>query len=68
MAANSSYALMGRIGAYRLHATHDPKETTKAARAAFNSRFYLGIPEGLPADERVKSHDVCNNVTSRLID
>jgi len=52
MATISSYALMGRIGAYRLHATHDPKETTKAARAAFNSRFYEGIPEGLPEDER----------------
>ena len=32
-------ALRGRIGAYRLHATHDPKETTKAAREAFMARF-----------------------------
>jgi hypothetical protein len=29
----------GRIGAYRLHATRDPRETTRAARAAFASKF-----------------------------
>ena len=28
-------ARRGRIGAYRLHATHSPKETTKAARKAY---------------------------------
>jgi len=32
-------ALRGRIGAYRLHATHDPRETTIAARTAFLARF-----------------------------
>ena len=32
-------ALRGRIGAYRLHATHDTKETTKAARTAFLACF-----------------------------
>ena len=32
-------ARRGRIGAYRLHATHSPKETTKAAREAFMARF-----------------------------
>jgi hypothetical protein len=31
--------LRSRAAAYRLHATHDPKETTKKARAAFASRF-----------------------------
>lgn len=41
-------ALRGRIGAYRLHATHDPKETTKAARTAFLARFELEVdPDGL---------------------
>lgn len=40
MAENAStFALRGRIGAYRLHATHDPRETTANARAAFLSRF-----------------------------
>lgn len=32
-------ARRGRIGAYRLHATHDPRETTRNARAAFLARF-----------------------------
>jgi hypothetical protein len=31
--------LRSRLGAYRLHATHDPKETTRKARAAFSARF-----------------------------
>ena len=40
-------ALRGRIGAYRLHATHDPKETTKAAREAFMARFEQEVdPDG----------------------
>ena len=47
-------ALRGRIGAYRLHATHDPKETTKAARAAFLARFERQVdPDGtLPVEQR----------------
>ena len=32
-------SLRARMAAYRLHATHDPKETTAAARAAFLARF-----------------------------
>jgi hypothetical protein len=40
-------ARRGRIGAYRLHATHSPKETTKAAREAFMARFEREVdPEG----------------------
>ncbi len=35
----SAAALRGRIGAYRLHASHDPRETTANARAAFLGRF-----------------------------
>jgi hypothetical protein len=47
-------ALRGRIGAFRLHATHDPRETTKKARAAFDARFLREVdPEGvLPEEER----------------
>lgn len=52
METNSSYALRGRIGAYRLHATHDPKETSKHGREAFRATFYEGIPEDLPEAER----------------
>lgn len=42
--------LSGRLGAYRLHATHDPRETTVAARAAFRAKFEREVdaadPEG----------------------
>jgi hypothetical protein len=42
--------LRGQIGAHVLHATG--KTTTTAARAAFNARFYEGIPGDLPQAER----------------
>jgi hypothetical protein len=47
-------AMRGRIGAYRLHATHDPKETTAKAREAFLARFERDVdPDGvLPVEER----------------
>ena len=47
-------SLRGRIGAYTLHATHDPCETTAKGRAAFLARFEREVdPEGLlPAGER----------------
>ena len=47
-------SLRGRIGAYTLHATHDPRETTAKARAAFLARFEREVdPEGLlPEEER----------------
>ena len=32
-------ALRGRIGAYRLHASRDPRETTERARATFRDMF-----------------------------
>jgi len=35
----SDRALRGRIGAFRLHARRDPRETTAAARAAFLDKF-----------------------------
>ena len=41
-------ALRGRIGAFRLHATHDPRTTTAKARAAFLSRFESEVdPHGV---------------------
>jgi hypothetical protein len=47
-------ALRGRLGAYALHAAHDPKLTTAAARSAFLSRFERDVdPHGtLPDAER----------------
>src|SRR5207245_1594919 len=51
----SEAALRGRIGAYKLHATHDPRETTQRARAAFLSRFEAVDPDGvLPEAERLR--------------
>ncbi|MCA1668096.1 MAG: hypothetical protein LC793_12025 [Thermomicrobia bacterium] len=52
-------ALRGRIGAHRLHATHDPKETTIKAREAFMSRFEREVdPHGtLPEGERTRRAD-----------
>ena len=47
-------ALRGRIGAFRLHATHDPRETTRPARAAFLARFEDEVDpnHALPETER----------------
>jgi len=47
------------VAAYRLHATHDPKETTKKARAAFESRFEREVDPGmvLPPAERARRAD-----------
>ncbi len=47
-------ALVGRIGAHSLHARHDPRQTTAAARAAFLSGFEREAdPDGvLPPTER----------------
>lgn len=38
------------MGAYRLHATHDPRETTKKARAAFATRFEREVDPNLVLD------------------
>jgi hypothetical protein len=44
-------ARRGRIGAYRLHATHDSRETTQAARATFLARFEREVdPDGTLAE------------------
>ena len=48
--------LRARLAAYHLHATHDPKETTRKAREVFLSRFEREVdPEGvLAAGERAR--------------
>ena len=48
-------SLIGKIGALRMHAAG--KTNTKPARAAFEARFYVGIPDDLPADERDRRAD-----------
>jgi hypothetical protein len=52
MPADKLAALRGRIGAMALHATHDPRQTTAAARSAFDRRFYVNLPTDLSDDER----------------
>lgn len=56
MLSPSEAALRGRIGAYSLHATHDPRETTRAAREKFLSRFLDEVDPDrqLPDDERLR--------------
>jgi len=46
--------LRARIAAYRLHATRDSRETTRAAREAFLSRFEREVDpdQALPEAER----------------
>ena len=48
--------MRSRIGAYRLHATHDPRETTQAARERFLGRFEREVdPDGsLSPQERAR--------------
>ena len=54
--SRAEVALRGRIGAHTLHALHDPRKTTAAARAAFLGRFEREAdPDGtLPMEERAR--------------
>ena len=49
-------SLRGRIGAYVLPSRYDSRELTKAARAAFESKFEREVdPDGvLPLEERLR--------------
>jgi hypothetical protein len=49
-------SLRGRIGAFRLHATHDSRKTSASGRAAFLASFErLVDPDGrLPVEERAR--------------
>ncbi len=46
--------LRAQIGAHALHASHDPRETTAKARAAFLARFEVQVDPDrvLPEEER----------------
>ena len=52
--AESDRLLIGRIGAFRLYAMYDPRQTTHNARKAFLDSFERQVdPHGLlPIDER----------------
>ena len=51
-----SRILRGRIGAYSLHSTHDPRLTTSKARETFLGRFEQEVDPGgtLPEAERLR--------------
>jgi hypothetical protein len=44
----------GTIGAYTVHAKHDPRLTTAPARKAFLGRFEAGLDQSLPPEERAR--------------
>jgi hypothetical protein len=48
--------MRARMAAYTLHARYDPRETTKAARRAFNQRFLDQVDPDrrLPERERLR--------------
>ena len=54
MLSATERSLRGRIGAYELHAQHDPRVTTRNARAAFNQKFLDQVDpdKSLPEAER----------------
>ncbi len=51
--------LQGRIGAFKLHASRDPRETTAKARKVFRDSFErMADPRGaLPLEERRRRAD-----------
>ena len=51
----TDFAMLGRIGAYRLHALHDARETTAAARATSTTR---GPRKAATTQTRADRHDV----------
>lgn len=54
--SSAERSLRARMGAYALHARHDPRQTTSPARAAFLRRFVDEVdPERvLPEPERLR--------------
>ena len=54
----TDFSMLGRIGAYRLHALRSASETTRAARAAFMAKFEDEVdPERVldPADRAARA-------------
>lgn len=61
--------LRARIAAYHLHATHDPKETTRKAREAFAERFERQVdPDGVltPAERARRAEAARHAYFTRL--
>ncbi len=55
----SERVMRARMAAYTLQARHDPRETTRPARAAFNQRFLDEVDPDhrLPNHERLRRAD-----------
>lgn len=58
--------LRGRIGGLRLAATHDPREYTAAARAAFLSRFIPDDPDLSPSERARRAESARKAYFARL--
>lgn len=54
MADSETKSLSHQVGAYALHAQHDSKELTAAARAKFLARFFEQTDPSLPEAERIR--------------
>lgn len=54
--SHTGRSLRGRLGAYILHSKYDSRELTKAARAAFESKFERDVDPDcvLPVAERLR--------------
>ena len=63
----SERVMRARMAAYMLHARHDPRETTRAARTAFNERFVDQVdPDRRLAErERLRRADAARRAYSR---
>lgn len=48
----SERIMRARLAAHALHSRYDSSELVKPAKAAFDARFYEGIPDDLPQAER----------------
>jgi hypothetical protein len=46
--------LRARIAAHTLHATHDSRDLTAAARSKFLGKFYAETDPTLPEEERIR--------------
>ena len=58
----SERVMRARMAAYTLHARHDPRETTTAARRAFNQRLPDDVDPGLGAVEAERAQFLVGDV------
>jgi hypothetical protein len=61
----SNHALRAAIGGLTNALVNDPKEYTKAARQAFNDRFFNETDSSLPLAERYRQADILRRLYFR---